>query len=84
MSKSRKQEDEELLGRLLGEARKRIGLTQEALANRLGHKQAYISKYELGQRRLDVIEFLEIVRALGGRHSEILEAFEKIRLRSKK
>lgn len=55
----------ELLGLYLVEARREAGLTQDELAEKLGRKQAYVSKYELGQRKLDVIEFLTITRAIG-------------------
>ncbi len=51
--------------RLLIEARKEAGMTQAALAEKLSNQQSYISKYERGERRLDVIEFLEIARAIG-------------------
>ena len=46
-------------------ARLAAGLTQVTLAKRLHRPQSYISKYEQNERRLDVIEFLEIVRAIG-------------------
>jgi transcriptional regulator with XRE-family HTH domain len=55
----------ELLGQFLIEARREAGLTQDELAEKLGRKQAYVSKYELGQRNLDVIEFLMITQAIG-------------------
>ncbi len=44
--------------------RKRAGVTQVELADRLGKPQQYVSKSELGDRRLDVIEFVAICRAL--------------------
>lgn len=50
---------------LLIRARKDAGLTQVDLAKRIGQRQTFISKYELGERRLDVAEFLEISRAIG-------------------
>ena len=50
--------------RLLAEARRTAGLTQVELAKKLGRPQSFISKVEQGERRLDVIEFLEVVRAL--------------------
>ncbi len=49
---------------ILIEARKARKLSQEALANRLGRIQTFVSKYERGERRLDVVEFLEVARAL--------------------
>jgi transcriptional regulator with XRE-family HTH domain len=45
-------------------ARKSAGLTQVGLADRLGRPQSFVSKYERGERKLDVIEFCEVCRAL--------------------
>lgn len=50
---------------LLVTARDRAGLTQQTLAARLGKPQSFIAKYEGGERRLDVIEFIDIARAIG-------------------
>ena len=50
---------------LLIEARKQAQLTQVQLASKLGVHQSFVSKYEVGERRLDVIEFIEIADALG-------------------
>lgn len=49
---------------LLIEARKEINLTQVELSVKLSRPQSYVSKYERGERRLDLIEFLEIAEAL--------------------
>ena len=49
---------------LLIEARREKGLTQAELARRLRKPQSFVAKYEGGERRLDVIEFLEILEAL--------------------
>ena len=49
---------------LLADARRAKGFTQVALARKLGRPQSFISKIERGERRLDVIEFLEVARAL--------------------
>lgn len=49
---------------MLVESREEAGLTQTVLAERLGRPQSFVSKYEAGERRLDVIEFLEIAQAL--------------------
>ena len=50
---------------VLVKARKDAGLTQVELADKLGKPQPFVSKYERGERRLDVIEFISISRALG-------------------
>ncbi len=49
---------------LLLAAREKAGLTQQQLADRLGKPQSFISKYEGGERRIDVIEFIAIAEAL--------------------
>lgn len=51
--------------RLLRGERKAAGVTQAGLARKLRRPQSYVSKYERGERRLDVIEFLEVARAVG-------------------
>ncbi len=45
-------------------ARKAANLTQAELSTKLQHPQSYVSKYERGERRLDLIEFLEVAEAL--------------------
>ena len=39
-------------------------MTQEDIAKRLNRPQSYVSKYESGERRFDVIEFLRVAKAL--------------------
>jgi transcriptional regulator with XRE-family HTH domain len=55
----------ELFLSLLREVRLRQGVTQAALADALGFRQADISKVERGVRRLDVLELRAWVDALG-------------------
>jgi len=50
---------------LLVAERKAAGLTQTAVAQRLGKPPSYVAKYELGDRRLDVLEYLDIAAAIG-------------------
>jgi transcriptional regulator with XRE-family HTH domain len=50
---------------LMVRARKAARLTQHALALRLKKPQSFVAKYEGGERRLDVVEFIGIARALG-------------------
>jgi len=56
------------------EARKKADLTQEMLAKRLKRPQSFVAKYEGGERRLDVVEFLAVTGAIGVDPVEILRA----------
>ena len=58
-------------------ARKDAGITQQQLAATLGQRQTFVSKYELGERRLDVAEFLRISRALGADPNKLLGGAER-------
>jgi transcriptional regulator with XRE-family HTH domain len=49
---------------LLKEARSKAGLTQAEVAIRLKRPQSFVAKYEGGERRLDVIEFLSVAQAI--------------------
>jgi len=51
--------------RSLRTARQRAGLSQAVLAKRLRRPQTFVSKYELGERRLDVVEFAAAAMAIG-------------------
>lgn len=59
---------------LMVEARKKADLTQEMLAKRLKRPQSFVAKYEGGERRLDVVEFLAVTGAIGVDPVEILRA----------
>lgn len=50
---------------VLTDARRVAGLTQAQLAKRIGKDQSYISLIEGSQRRVDVLEFYALARALG-------------------
>ena len=50
---------------LLRDIRLDAGLTQSELASRLGTDQTFISKYESGERRLDILELRAACRAIG-------------------
>lgn len=41
-----------------------MGLSQEAVAERLGLHKQFVSRVELGERRLDVVEFADMATAL--------------------
>ncbi len=57
---------------LLTEARKRAGLTQVEIAARLKQPQSYVSKYESGVRRLDVVEYMQVAKAIGFDPAELI------------
>jgi transcriptional regulator with XRE-family HTH domain len=59
------------------EARKAAGLTQQTLAKKLKRHQSFVAKYETGERRLDVVEFLTITRSLGADPIRILRSLAK-------
>ncbi|MGG5890690.1 helix-turn-helix domain-containing protein [Falsiroseomonas sp. HC035] len=59
---------------MIAERRLAAGLTQVELATRLGRPQSFVSKYETGERRLDVVEFLEIAEALSFDPAELLRS----------
>jgi len=50
---------------MLREMRKEAGLQQVALAERLGRPQSFVSDVEKGQRRVDILELMEICDACG-------------------
>lgn len=50
---------------LMIQARLKAGVTQAELAKRLEKPQSFVSKYEKGERRLDVMEFVTVCAALG-------------------
>jgi transcriptional regulator with XRE-family HTH domain len=51
--------------KLLVESRKVSGLSQQAVADKLKRNQSFVSKYESGERRLDVIELLMLSEVIG-------------------
>lgn len=54
-----------VVGGYLAEIRKNAGVTQDELAARLKKPQSFISSYERGERRVDVLELMAILDALG-------------------
>lgn len=66
-----------LMTDLLREVRLEAGVTQVELAARIEKDQAYVSRYESGQRRLDVLEVREICQAIGSTLEEFIRRLEK-------
>jgi transcriptional regulator with XRE-family HTH domain len=57
-------QEQKQVGKQLAAVRRRAGLTQAEVARQLGKPQSFVSSYENGQRRVDLIEFMRISRAL--------------------
>lgn len=62
---------------LITKSRLDASITQSALAQKLNKPQSYVSKYESGERRLDVIEFLEVLEAINVDSCDFLKLLEK-------
>lgn len=58
---------------LLVEARQSKNLMQKQLAEKLSKPQSFVSKYENGERRLDVVEFTEICDIIGVNPKKIID-----------
>jgi len=78
MQKSLRTPRQILLQSLLVEARKAKGLTQAELATALGKPQSFVAKYENGERRIDVVEFVDITAALGVPTADLLARIEPV------
>lgn len=63
-----------IVGQCLAGLRREAGLTQNDIAERLGKPQSFVSSYEAGQRRIDVLELLRISAALGRDPAKVFEA----------
>ncbi len=68
-------EEQKRLVALLADAREKAGLKQVDVAERIEEPQSFVAKYESGQRRIDVIEFIRICRAIG---TDPVRLFSKI------
>ena len=56
----------------LTKQRQLAGISQQQLAERLGKPQSYVSKFENGERRLDLIELIEICQAINSNPIELV------------
>ncbi|MBU6296608.1 MAG: helix-turn-helix domain-containing protein [Alphaproteobacteria bacterium] len=73
MPKSLRTPRQQHLQQLLIKLRQSKSLTQSEVARKLGRPQSFVAKYEGGERRLDVIEFIEVARALGADPRDVLD-----------
>jgi transcriptional regulator with XRE-family HTH domain len=65
------------LQQALRTARQTAGLTQMDTAQRLGQPQSYVSKYEAGTRRLDLIELVAVCAVLGIAVQDLVEVVKR-------
>ena len=63
--------------KLLRKTRLEAQFTQVELARRLGREQNFVSLYERGVRRLDVLELREVCKALGVPLATFIRRLEK-------
>ena len=77
MEKSIFSPDHKKLQRLLRQVRLGAGLRQADLAALLGKDQSFVSKYERGDRRLDLVELRHICQAVGISLSDFAKRFEQ-------
>ena len=61
---------------LLRGVRVEAGLTQSELASRLDRDQTFVSKYETGERRLDILELRDVCRALSVDFKDFVRALD--------
>jgi transcriptional regulator with XRE-family HTH domain len=62
---------------LLIDRREAAGLTQAQLAARLGEYQSFVARLESGQRRVDVVEFLNLAEILGFDPAKAISSLRK-------
>jgi len=77
MDKSLRQREHAVLIALLRDMRTEAGLKQADVAARLGAPQSFVSKYESGERRLDLLEMRQVCTALGSSLSDLVRRFEE-------
>lgn len=77
MAKSIHTERDKQFRELLKARRKAADLTQTVVAKRLGKPPSYVAKYEGGDRRLDVLEFLDIAAAIGFDPHAVIRALKR-------
>jgi transcriptional regulator with XRE-family HTH domain len=76
---SRKQRERKILLEILRDLRKQQNLTQDQMAKSIGVKQAFVSKYETGERRLDFLDLVAVCDVLGISIVKFAEKFQASR-----
>ncbi|HEY4313044.1 MAG TPA: helix-turn-helix transcriptional regulator [Pirellulales bacterium] len=76
MDKSIFTPEQQKLQELLRQVRLGAGLRQQDLAEKLAQPQSFVSKYEAGERRLDLLEVRAICAAVGISLREFVDRLE--------
>jgi transcriptional regulator with XRE-family HTH domain len=66
---------------LLIAERKKAGLSQAVLGKKVKRHQPYVAHVESGNRRIDVVEFIELARAIGFDPARAIRALDKLPIR---
>jgi transcriptional regulator with XRE-family HTH domain len=77
MQKSVFSHRQEVLASLLRKVRRELGLRQVDVARLLGEPQSFVSKFESGERRLDLPELEQICKAMGVALSDFIRRYEE-------
>lgn len=77
MEKTIYSEQSTLLREVLTSLREKAKLSQRALAQRIGREHSFVARVELGERRLDVVEFWWYCRACEVRPEKVATALMK-------
>lgn len=77
MPRAKSSRDRGNLLNLLKQVRSEAGLTQAEMAKKLGQPQSYVSKYESGERRLDIVELKHVCHAAEISLTEFIQKLEK-------
>jgi transcriptional regulator with XRE-family HTH domain len=76
MKKTNRELKREKLQELLKRIRQDKGIRQIELAEKLGVPQSFISKYESGDRQLDILELRQVCQAVGISLQEFIRKLE--------
>jgi len=76
MQKSLYSREQEVLCRMLRRLRRAADLTQEQLAARLERPRSFVSRYESGEKALELVEVRHILRALGAAFVDFLREYD--------
>ncbi len=77
MKSSTKITERKKLQELLKEVRQEKGIRQVELAEKLGVPQSFVSKYESGDRQLDILEVRQVCKAIGITLQEFIRKLEE-------